>query len=308
MGEVMMKQKGVILTLTILLFSLAIIGLSSQLRENTRLLEQNAQFVSAIDRVAYKFENVQDNIYDIMLNVGNMDFDSNAEAIWFYERLPEKTKKDTYQIDLDSYREFVALHSDALDVNINSATIDVRDLLISPYDINYTHSKDKGRYYNEITYSPATLNFEGYFIDITLQNQDYNGIITNVKTSPGSNIGLDVIIRNSVKITENELHYADVDPTKDSDITIKTSGQAHNDIVITITPTGVLTITNNNSVPIDINSGINFGALAIEMPVVELPENLVVVGAGGSDYNIIKTTKTANLKRARKKTGKPRRT
>ena len=283
----MMKQKGVILTLTILLFSLAIIGLSSQLRENTRLLEQNAEFAIAIDRVAYKFENVQDNIYDIMLNVGNMDFDSNAEAIWFYERLPEKTKKDTYQIDLDSYREFVFLHSDALDVNINSATVDVRDLLVSPYDINYTHSKDKGKYYNEISYSPESLNFEGYFIDITLQNQDYNGIIKNMKTSPSNNINLDLVIRNSTKITENELHYTDVDYTKTSTITIKTSGQAQHDIEITITPTGVLTITNNNQVPIDINSGINFGALATEMPVVELPDNMVAVGS--ADYNIEKS-------------------
>ena len=282
------KQKGIIITFAVLLFSLAVISLASALKENTRSIEHNAEFASIIGRVAYKFENVQDNIYDIMLNVGNMNFDSNESAIWFYERLPDKSKKETYLIDLDVYAKFVALHSDALDVNINSATIDVRDLSISPYDVNYIHSKDKGKYYNEISYSPATLNFEGYFIDITLQNQDYNGIITNVKTSPSSNIGLDVIIRNSVKITENELHYADVDPTKDSDITIKTSGQAHNDIVITITPTGVLTITNNNSVPIDINSGINFGALATEMPVVELPENLVVVGAGGSDYNITK--------------------
>ncbi len=282
----MMKQKGVILTLTILIFSLAVIGLSSQLRDNTRLLEQNAQFVSAIDRAAYKFENVQDNIYDIMLNVGNMTFDSNSEAIWFYERLPDKTKKDTYQIDLDAYREFVFLHSDALDVNINSLSVDIRDLLVSPYDINYLHSKDKGRYYNEISYSPETINFEGYFIDIILQNQDYNGIIKNVKTSPASNIGLDVVIRNSVKITENELHYTDVDYTKTSTITIKTSGQAQHDIEITIAPEGILTITNNNSVPVDINSGINFGALATEMPMVELPENLVSVGS--ADYNVVK--------------------
>ena len=282
----MMRQKGIVLTLTILLFSLAVIGLSSELRENTRLLEQNAQFVSVMDKVAYKFENVQDNIYDIMINVGNMVFDSNSEAIWFFERLPDKTKKDTYQIDLDAYREFVFLHSDALDVNINSLSVDVRDLLVSPYDINYTHSKDKGRYSNEISYSPKSLNFEGYFIDITLQNQDYNGIIKNVKTSPTNNINLDLVIRNSTKITENELHYTDVDPTKTSTITIKTSGVAQKDIEIAISPTGVLTITNNNSVPIDINSGINFGALATEMPMVELPDNLVVVGS--ADYNVEK--------------------
>lgn len=287
MGEKeVMKERGFIFTLTILLFSLAVMGLSSQLRENTRLLEENAQFVSAIDRIAYKFENVQDNIYDIMLNVGNMDFDSNAEAIQFYERLPEKTKKDTYLIDLDAYREFAFLHSDALDVNINSFSIDVRDLLVSPYDINYTHSKDKGKYYNEISYVPESLNFEGYFVVITLQNQDYNGIIKNVKTNPTNNINLDLVIRNSTKITENELHYTDVDPTKSSDITIKTSGQAQHDIEIKITPTGILTITNNNSVPIDINSGINFGALATEMPVVELPGGMIVVGS--ADYNIEK--------------------
>ncbi len=283
-----MKQKGIIITFAILLFSLAVISLASALKENTRGIEHNAQFASTIGRVAYKFENIQDNIYDIMLNVGNMGFDSNSEAIWFYERLPDKSKKETYQIDLGVYAKFVALHADALDVNINSLSIDVRDLSIMPYDVNYTHSKDKGRYYNEISYTPESLNFEGYFIDITLQNQDYNGIITNVKTSPSSNIGLDVIIRNSTKIEENELHYADVDPTKDSDITIKTSGQARNDIVIAISPIGILTITNNNSVPIDINSGINFGALATEMPVVELPKNLVVVSAGASDYNITK--------------------
>lgn len=280
------SQKGVVIAFTIVVFGLMIVGLTDAISDNARNEEANATGKIAIDRAAYKYENIFDNIIDILNHVAGLRYDANASYIEFSESLPEKGKQDMVDIILDDYIEFIERHNDGLDININTIVIDRTNFNIQPYDINYRHSTVKGRRYNEIIVEPAAINFKGYTVDITLKNQDYNSIQKNVKHTPTGNIDLDIVVLNSSKIVENELHYDDVDPAKTSTITVKTTGQAQNDIVIEVSNLGVLTITNNNSVAVDINVGIDFGSSAMSKPYIALTPGLVEVGL--SEFGIEK--------------------
>lgn len=277
-----MIDKGFVFSLIVLLFGLLLFSLSSSFYSNSASFEDNLKYFMGIERVSFKFENFEDNIYDILTNAGGLSWKLVDSNVYFMEKLPGKKGKGTFTADLDKYAQFASQYNDGLDVNIASDEIDSSVLNILPFDVNYMHSDKQGGGWkndNEIFFNPSEINFSGYFVEITLLNQNYTSINESYKTCSGScstPISFLLVVKNSNKIVQVSSSNNNLDSDKQSVVIINTSGSASNDIRIEIGPGGVLHLENSNSVSIDVNSGINFGNQG-ELPYVTLANGLVKV-------------------------------
>ncbi|MFH1545649.1 MAG: hypothetical protein ABIE23_06220 [archaeon] len=278
-----MNNKGVFITLTIFLLAAGVLALSQSIRHNFNELEGNNKYVVMTDRVGYKYENIQDNIFDIIENISGIDFNIGEKSITFTEELPNARSLDAMEISIGAYKKFVEEHKDGLDINMNITDFDLSTFTIMPYDINYSHADAPGRgnrHNNTIYYEPSSLDFNAYVVEVILQNQTYDEVeedIDYADMAGEQGVNLLLIVRNSVKIEEFSKFYEGIDANAESEITISTTGNAEKDVHITITPFGKMTVLNNNSVAVDIVTGIDFGDDATEEPYLELLKGLVVV-------------------------------
>jgi len=163
-----------------------------------------------------------------------------------------------------------------------NAIADSATLSIQPYDINYTHisaSQKKNPKPNQIIVSPSKIDFNAYVVRIVLQGQDYTGTAEQVKTTDNNPVCLELLVykEKSRKTLNYGKTWCNIDPEKSSTITVKTNGQSSNDIQVKITPPGILTITNNNSSQIIVESGIDFGNSAQSAPHVAIPRGMISV-------------------------------
>lgn len=278
-----MNNRGVFITLIVFLLSTSIVALSQSIRHNFNELEENQKYVAMIDRVSYKYENIQDNIFEIIENTSGIDFNAGETSITFTEKLPNARSLDEMEVSIGAYKKFVDEHRDGLDININIDEMDLSTFTIMPYDINYSHADAPGRGHrqnNTIYYEPSSLDFNAYVVEVILQNQTYDEVeedIDYADLAGEQGVNLLLIVRNSVKIEEFSKFYEEIDANKESEITISTTGSAEKDVHITFSPFGRMTVLNNNSVAVDIVTGIDFGDDTTEEPYLELMKGFVVV-------------------------------
>ncbi|MDO8427994.1 MAG: hypothetical protein Q7S92_02160 [Candidatus Diapherotrites archaeon] len=238
--------------------------------------------LAGMENLQAKYENISDNIAEILQKIGGTSWIIESGKITFTETLPDKKGKQQYALDLETYAKFTGQHKDNLDINLNTASLSLNELTIQPYDVNYGHplqTGKKAKNQNILQINPKTINFEGYQLQITLQNQSYESLSTNVKECTGSctkGIFIDLKVLDSSKILETSYIEDNADPNQVSTITIKTSGNAGNDIVITLGLNGKLEIKNENSVPIEIETSVDFGAGNV--PEIEWSKNSIQVG------------------------------
>lgn len=273
-------KKGFIFSVMILLIGITFLGFASFLKENSSI-EQNSGNYIITNRIDCKYENIADNIFDILMLGSGIDINFGEDYIHFTEDLPNRDSQTAFYTGVQRYALFVKEHNDALDITIN--TTDMNKLVIGPYDINFFHSSAPGRgnkTNNTIEYSPGSADFNSYLVDITLQNQTFEEIVVEDDScmNPGDPTGfcLDIIIRNSVKIPEQTVQYCDLDPNLSCEIVVKTSGEADKDIHIYLEPYARLILLNNNSVQIEATTGIDFGGQGIT-PYIKFPEGFITI-------------------------------
>ncbi|MFH1663713.1 MAG: hypothetical protein ABH986_02805 [archaeon] len=272
-------KKGFIFSVMILLVGITFLNFSSFLKNNSLGARESMENYAMVNRVDYKYENIADNIFDIMINGTEIDINIGTDYIYFTEDLPDKRSQINFYTSLNKYVLFLQEHTDALDITIN--TQDMNKIVIGPYDINFFHASAPGRgnrTNNTIEYAPASLDFNSYLVDITLQNQTFNGIYieNNSCMSPGDPNGfcLTLIVRNSVKVPEETVSYCNLDPNLSCEIVVETSGEAEKDVHIFIEPFAKMILLNNNSVQVEIKSGIDFGSTGIT-PYIKFPEGFI---------------------------------
>jgi len=274
-------KKGFVFSVIVLLAGLTFLGFSSFLKQNsTGQYEGSESFVMA-NRIDYKYENIGDNILDIMIHGTGLSIDAGTDYIYFTENLPDKESQINFYTSLNKYVLFLEEHTDALDINVN--VNDMNKIVIGPYDINFWHSNAPGRgnkLNNTIEYSPGNAEFESYVVDVTLQNQTFEDIVVEDDSCmiPGDPDGfcLNIIVRNSVKIPEQTVQYCDLDPNLSCEIVIETSGAADKDVHIFIEPYARMILVNNNSVQVEATSGIDFGSTEIT-PYIKYPEGFITI-------------------------------
>lgn len=271
------SQKGIVLSVAALVIAIVVVGLASTIADYQQDFGKNAKYTVGIDRVAYKYENLQDNVIDILNNVGQIFYVADENSIVVSETLPNKKGSNNYTDALQEYKEFALRYRDNLDININIDSLDLNQIVFEPYGIVYGHSSQgsKKDYLNEMHYYPGSVNFNEYTVDVYLQNQNFKEITSNIMTTSGG-IGLNVNVYNCKSCDANSFEYENIDPNETSWVIIETSGEATKDVNVVISPVGNMSVVNFNSVPIDLNTTINFPAMAT-LPEIALPENFIVV-------------------------------
>jgi hypothetical protein len=272
-----MNVKGIFLTISLMVLALGLIAFTQSAENIFAVSEGNTKYFSGIHRTVMKYENTEDNIIDIVENTAHLSFSIEDNALIVSEQLPDDSSLNDAQVALQKYRQFAMQYTDNLDVNISSDVLNVRDLVIEPYDIQYAHtSSDKQGELNQAVFTPGDYGIQGYVIDITVQNQPYQGITPSIVTLPSGGITLDIHVHECTGCDANSSSYLNVDPDATSLITIETAGAAPKDVNILISPGGILTVSNNNSVSIDLNTSIVFASATIT-PHIALPEGFVTI-------------------------------
>lgn len=282
-----MNSKGLLLTFSVLILALVVLQLSQIVKENVKQADAFKKDIIGIDNVSMKYENIEDNFQDILENVSALKINKTPTTIALTETLSKKKEDNKFtnlKIYLDNYNLFLEGYKDNLDVNLSYNLNDSLDLIVEPYDFNVSHPNvftQGKRINNSIIYSPSRLDFNSYFLDLTLQNQSYESIQTNPASVPTCNnclkaLNIELIVRNSNKIPETNVSFTNIDASKKFTITINTSGESGNDIEI-VFDNSKLTITNNNSVGVDLMSGIDFGDDANAAPHIRLPNTFIKV-------------------------------
>ncbi len=274
-------KKGFIFSVIILLTGLTFLNFSAFLKHNSIGAYESSENFVIMNRIDYKYENIADNITDILLNGTAVDINAGKDYIYFTEELPDKEGQINFYTSLNKYILFLEEHTDGLEIVVD--TTDMNKLVIGPYDINFWHSNAPGRgnkTNNTIEYSPGDAEFTSYVVDVTLQNQTFEDIVVedNSCMVPGDPNGfcLDIIVRNSIKIPEGTVTYCNLDPNLTCEIVIETSGAADKDVYIYLEPYAKLILINNNSVQVEMTSGIDFSGQGVT-PYLKFPEGFIMV-------------------------------
>ncbi len=278
-----MNSKGIMFSIMAFFLGLLVLALSFIANQNLQESEAGYGFTSSSQKTFSIFENVEENILEILENVAGISVNISDSSVAFTETLPQKKRKANFDVSVENYKRFALSQIKEADLNINDEVIDLSILQIEPFDINYMHSNVPGKGWRDNTdafIAPKEINFRGYFVIVTLLNQTYQSITTDFKACTGTcskGIKLDLNVVNANKIIEATTSHPNLDPYKTSTVTIKTSGNAQNDIIVTAGPNGQLRVENKNSVPIELQSGVIFDENA-GTPSLRLPENMVSVG------------------------------
>ncbi|MFH1751612.1 MAG: hypothetical protein ABH821_01590 [archaeon] len=272
MRGILMNNRGVFYSIGILVLLLSLMALNDFALKQKTALQQGVYYSTMIDRVSFKYENVQDNILDLIANSAQINLTFSDNNVSLSELLKNKKAQENCFLDLGVYKQFIFPYHDSLDLNINIEDFNSCMLVIEPGGIRFYHSGDD---LESMHFDPEEILFNAYVVDVSFQNQPFEAIITDLNYALPEEQGIDlnVFVRECKKCDANFFSFPKLDPYKISTVHIDTAGGSDKDVWIYITPIGALEVTNNNSVSVELTAGIDFNVT----PWLGLPDGLIEV-------------------------------
>lgn len=271
-------KKGVLISISILLLILAVLTLSSTLTGKARSYADNSKYIGIIDRTAYKYENLGDNVLEIIMKTLNVTYDAEQEAFLISEPLSNKKGQQNLEDGLEQYKQFVDGYPDGFDININVGAIDDNELFFEPCDIAIWHdNQGKKKNENRLNFRVGDANcLRGYDINVLLNNQSFKQVVPSVQTA-SKGIDLNLHVYNCKGCDANNFLYSKVDENKVSIVIIETTGKAKKDLNIVVAPpNGSLAVANFNSVSVDLNVNV-FLQPGVGIPQLVVPPDVISV-------------------------------
>lgn len=230
-------SKGVLITVSTFLLLMALLVLSGNTLSSVVKGEQDLGQVGTLDRVNYKFSNIEDNYLDIRSKVLGLRVEVvDGNTLCFFDKLPNANfQKDSpgqgnkvtrFETDLSTYEKFVKLYPDALNVNFDATDVNVLDISAYPLNLDYSYEH---RIERQINIGPNT-DIAGIDINVVLVNQDFDEVNyaspKNPETTPQP--GFDLVRLHvyeavgSPAVFDNTVY---LDPTLNNKIRVETKNE-----------------------------------------------------------------------------------
>jgi len=159
MKKIRTCRKGILFTLGLTFLTLVVLSLAILIFHNAQKYEEITAKLAALDRVYELDTSIGQSLKDIFRLRSGISINVTNESISFEENMPNYNL-EILNNSIDSFKRFI--ESNLSNVNLTITDMDEVPLMISPYNIAYTH-KENG---SDIEVLPASINFDGYFVSI----------------------------------------------------------------------------------------------------------------------------------------------
>lgn len=212
---------------------LAVLALSYFSFVNVTKGEKDLSEVGVLDRVNYKFTNIEDNYLDLREHILGVTVTVDGNSVCIRDKLPNSNfqpfsgggdKISHFESELFVYDKFVKLYPDDLNIVFDVSDVNVSAVSAYPLDIAYFYGQRRER---QININPFAYAIAGIDVEVVLENQDFDETdyvspkVPATSSFPGSDlVRLHVYETKGVSPVFDDTIY--LDPTLNNKVRVET--------------------------------------------------------------------------------------